>query len=126
MAWGKTTDNGDDEPAEVVREPFGPLPRGGHVRPMTRWGTPVMHRPQQQVTVFDERARPDFAAVEGLGLDGQPVRFEGDGLLAKCLQHEADHTGGIVFGDRLSARSMKKLRKQHEAAADEYPTEWPT
>ncbi len=39
-------------------------------------------------------ARPDFAAVEGQGLDGQPVRFEGDGLLAKCLQHETDHTLG--------------------------------
>ena len=206
MAWGKATENGNDEPAEVVREPFGPLPRGGHVRPMTRWGTPVMHRPQQQVTAFDDAlralasdmvatmyaadgvglaacqigedvamfvfdcpdatgartvgvvcnpvlelpegkdrvlddspegclsfpgafvdcARPDFAAVTGLGLDGQPVRFEGDGLLAKCLQHETDHTAGIVFGDRLSARSMKKLRKQHDAAVDEYPAEWPT
>ena len=31
-------------PASVV------LPDGGTVRPMTRWGTPVMHTPQQPVT----------------------------------------------------------------------------
>lgn len=206
MAWGKADDQGNDETSEVVHTPYGPLPRGGSVRPMTRWGTPVMHRPQAQVTVFDDDlralaadmvatmyaaegvglaacqigedvamfvmdcpdaagerwmgvvcnpvvhlpegkdrvlddspegclsfpgafvdcARPDHAVVEGVGLDGQPVRFEGDGLLAKCLQHETDHTLGTVFGDRLSARSMKKLRKQHDAAVEDYPAEWPT
>jgi peptide deformylase len=196
----------EEEPDEEVLAPYGPLPRGGRVRPLTRWGTPVMHRPQQKVTVFDDDlrvlaadmvatmyaadgvglaacqigedvamfvmdcpdasgrrtvgvvcnpvlilpegkdrqlddspegclsypgafvdcARPDFAVVEGQGLDGEPVRFEGDGLLAKCLQHETDHTLGTVFGDRVSAKALKKLRKQHDAAAAEYPPEWPT
>lgn len=199
MAWR------DEETGETVEAPHGPLPRGGNVRPMTRWGTPVMHRPQREVSVFDaslralaadmvatmvaadgvglaacqigedlalfvfdcpdasyrriqgvvcnpvvttpegkERqlddspegclsypgafvdcARPDFAIVEGQGLDGEPVRFEGDGLLARCLQHETDHTRGTVFGDRLSAKALKKLRKQHDAAADEFPPDWP-
>jgi len=71
-------------------------------------------------------ARPDFAAVEGHGLDGEPVRFEGDGLLARCLQHEIDHTAGTVFGDRLATRARKKLQKQHDAAVPDYPAEWPT
>jgi len=71
-------------------------------------------------------ARPAFATVEGFGLDGRPVRFEGDGLLARCLQHETDHTVGTVFGDRLSARARKKLQRQHDAAADAYPPDWPT
>jgi peptide deformylase len=70
-------------------------------------------------------ARPDFATVEGFGLDGEPVRFEGDGLLARCLQHETDHLHGTVFGDRLSTRALKKLRKQHDAAAEDYPADWP-
>lgn len=206
MAWGKGDDSNEAHVAETVVAPHGPLPRGGSVRPMTRWGTVVMHRPQQRVTVFDDQlralaadmvatmyaadgvglaacqigedvamfvfdcpndqderilgvvcnptlilpegndrhlddsaegclsfpgafvpcARPDFATVEGQGLDGQPVRFEGDGLLAKCLQHETDHTLGTVFGDRISAKAMKKLRKQQEAAADEFSPEWPT
>jgi peptide deformylase len=31
----------------------------------------------------------------------------------------------MVFGDRLSDRWRKKLRKQMEAAADDYPESWP-
>ena len=50
---------------------------------------------------FVECARPDFATVTGTGLDGSPVEFTGDGMLARCLQHETDHTLGTVFGDRL-------------------------
>lgn len=74
---------------------------------------------------FVECARPDWARVDGTGLDGAPVAFEGDGLLARCLQHETDHTLGTVFGDRLSDRVRKKLRKAHDRAADDYPAEWP-
>ncbi len=66
-------------------------------------------------------ARPDMARVTGQGLDGEPVEFAGTGLLARCLQHETDHTLGMVFGDRLSTRLRKKLRKQMEAAAEEFP-----
>jgi peptide deformylase len=74
---------------------------------------------------FVECARPDRARVTGQGLDGEDVTFEGDGLLARCLQHETDHTRGTVFGDRLNNRSRKKLRKQMEAAAEDYPLGWP-
>jgi len=185
--------------------PYGPLPEGGTVRPMTRWGTPVMHRPQAQVTSYDgdlralvadmvatmyaadgvglaacqigvdlavfvfdcpdesgertvgvvcnpvltlpegrdrrlddgdegclsypgafvECARPDFATVRGTGLTGEPVEFSGDGLLARCLQHETDHTLGTVFGDRLATKQRKKLQKQHDRAVDDYPESWP-
>jgi peptide deformylase len=75
---------------------------------------------------FIECARPDFARVRGTGLRGEPVTYEGGGLLARCLQHETDHTKGTVFGDRISSRSMKKLRKRMEAAAEDYPEDWPT
>ncbi len=192
-------------PAETVHAPHGPLPTGGAVRPITRWGTPVMHRAQQPVTsyndelrtlaadmvatmyaadgvglaacqigvdlamfVFDcpdasgertvgvvcnpalalpegrdrqldedeegclsfpgayvECARPDHAAVTGTGLDGEPVSFEGDGLLARCLQHETDHTLGTVFGDRLSTKLRKRLQKAHDRSVEDYPPEWP-
>src|SRR5215210_7377995 len=46
---------------------------------------------------FEPCPRPDWARVEGQGLDGEPVSFEGDGLLARCLQHETDHIFGTVF-----------------------------
>ncbi len=74
---------------------------------------------------FESCPRPDWARVDGHGLDGRPVSFEGDGLLARCLQHETDHTHGTVFGDRLSAKSRKRLAKKHDEAADEYPLIWP-
>ena len=74
---------------------------------------------------FVELARPDFATVTGTGLDGEPVSFSGDGLLARCLQHETDHTLGTVFGDRLATKARKKLAKAHDKAADDYPPGWP-
>ena len=191
--------------SDVVQAPHGPLPEGGAVRPMTRWGTPVMHRRQADVTAYDDDlrtlvadmvatmyaadgvglaacqvgvdlrvfvfdcpddsgdhtvgvvcnpvvtlpegkdrnleeaeegclsfpgafidcARPDFARVDGFGVDGSPVMFEGEGLLARCLQHETDHTLGTVFADRLPTKAQKKLRKIQAKVADEFPPGWP-
>ena len=191
--------------SDVVQAPHGPLPEGGAVRPMTRWGIPVMHRRQADVTAYDDDlrtlvadmvatmyaadgvglaacqvgvdqrvfvfdcpddsgdhtvgvvcnpvvtlpegkdrnleeveegclsfpgafidcARPDFARVDGFGVDGSPVMFEGDGLLARCLQHETDHTLGTVFADRLPTKAQKKLRKIQAKVADEFPPGWP-
>jgi peptide deformylase len=70
-------------------------------------------------------ARPDRARVRGQGLDGHDVAYDGTGLLARCLQHETDHIAGRVFGDRLSNRWRKKLTRQMEDAAGEYPPDWP-
>ncbi len=175
------------------------------MRPMTRWGEPVMHRPQQEVVAFDgdlrrlvadmvatmyaadgvglaacqigvdaavfvfdcpdddgvrhlgvvcnprlrlpegrerhldvgeegclsfpgafvECARPDHASVEGRGLDGRQVHFTGDGLLARCLQHETDHTLGTVFADRIPTKARKKLAKAQERTAADFPPDWP-
>ena len=186
-------------------DPSSTLPSGGTVRPITRWGDPVMHRTQEPVTEYDEAlrelvtdmvatmyaadgvglaacqigvdrsvfvfdcpddqgvrhtgvvcnpelflpegrdrklddadegclslpgafigcARPSYAKVEGQGLDGSPVSYAGDGLLARCLQHESDHCHGTVFGDRLNKRARKRLFKEADEAAEEYPADWP-
>ena len=74
---------------------------------------------------FVECARPDFARVEGQGLDGEPVAYQGTGLFARCLQHETDHLHGTVFGDRLNKRSRKRLFKAADAAAEQFPQDWP-
>src|SRR3954452_2788576 len=158
------------DPSAPARAPYGPLPEGGTVRPVVRWGTPVMHRRQAEVTTYDGElrslvadlaatmyaadgvglaacqigvdrrvfvfdchdesgaravgvvcnpevtlpegrdrtldeedegclslpggyvplARPDTATVHGTGLDGGAVTFSGEGMLARCLQHETD------------------------------------
>ena len=191
--------------SDVPNAPYGRLPEGGRARPITRWGTPVMHRRQADVTAYDETlrelvadmvatmyaadgvglaacqvgvdlrvfvfdcpdssgdrtvgvvcnpvvtlpegkdrqldeeeegclsypgafvdcARPDSARVTGYGIDGAPVTYDGDGLLARCLQHETDHTLGTVFADRLSSKLQKRLRKAHEKVADDFPLDWP-
>ncbi len=41
------------------------------------------------------------AVVEGFDADGRPVRVEGTGELARCLQHAVDHLDGIVYLHRL-------------------------
>lgn len=182
-----------------------PLPTGGSVRPITRWGTPVMHHELRDVTEFDddlatlvadmvatmyaaegvglaanqvgedlkvfvfdcpdahhqritgvvcnpvlrlpdgtdrkldvadegclslpgaftECGRPDHAWVTGVDHTGEPVAFEGTGLLARCLQHETDHLFGTVFGDRVPEKARKKLYKQHKTLAEDYPDDWP-
>jgi peptide deformylase len=47
------------------------------------------------------------AAVEGFDVTGAPVRVEGEGLMARCLQHEVDHLDGKVFLDRLTGDARK-------------------
>jgi peptide deformylase len=181
------------------------LPGGGAVRPITRWGEPVMHAPCAPVTEFDgdlrtlvadmvatmyaadgvglaanqvgvslsvfvfdcpdkdhavhrgvvcnpvltlpegrdrvldeaeegclslpggyvTSARPDHARVEGQDEHGQPVAYEGNGVLARCLQHETDHLNGTVFADRLPGKLRKRLYKDAEKVASEFPPGWP-
>ncbi len=74
---------------------------------------------------YVELARPDRSVCRGQDAYGEPVEIKGTGLLARCLQHETDHLNGTVFGDRLSARSRKKLYAQHNGLADTYPEDWP-
>ena len=70
-------------------------------------------------------ARPDTAVCTGQDAGGNPVRVEGTGLLARCLQHETDHLNGTFFGDRLSTSARRLLSKQHEELAHLYPDDWP-
>ena len=46
--------------------------------------------------------RSEKVHVEAQDLDGNPISFDADGLLAICLQHECDHLDGKLFIDRMS------------------------
>jgi peptide deformylase len=74
---------------------------------------------------FSSLSRPSTAICHGLDHDGQEVEIHGTGLLARCLQHETDHLLGIVFGDRLSARSRKQLYRDHEELEYRFGKDWP-
>ena len=47
------------------------------------------------------------ASVRGVDADGQPVAFDAEGLLARCVQHETDHLDGVLFPDRLEGEDRK-------------------
>lgn len=71
------------------------------------------------LSVADLRAsvvRHEFARVEATDLDGNPVVFDADGILAICAQHECDHLDGVLFIDHISRlkRSMydRKIKKK--------------
>ena len=53
------------------------------------------------------------AVVEGTTLDGERVRIEGEGLLARAIQHELDHLNGNLFLDRLSPAKRQSLLKEY-------------
>lgn len=67
---------------------------------------------------YTELGRPDHAWVTGVDAHGAEVTVEGTGLLARCLQHECDHLDGMLFIDRLPAKTRKKLLKAHAKRSD--------
>ena len=74
---------------------------------------------------FVECPRLDHAEVRGVDQRGLPVSYAGAGLLARCLQHEADHLGGTVFADKIAAKARKRLYDEAARLAGDYPTGWP-
>jgi peptide deformylase len=52
--------------------------------------------------------------VEGLNLNGEHVRIEGEGQTARAIQHEMDHLNGNLFLDRLSTARRQSLIKEYQ------------
>lgn len=57
--------------------------------------------------------------LEAETLEGEKLRIEASGLLARALQHEVDHLNGILFIDRMSSAAkashgsrLKRLQKE--------------
>jgi len=61
--------------------------------------------------------RAQYARVRGVNRLGQPVVVEGEGLLARCIQHGVYHLNGQLFVDRLSGsvrkHAMRDLRESY-------------
>jgi peptide deformylase len=63
--------------------------------------------------------RPDHVIVEGVTEEGQHIRVDAEGLLARILQHEIDHLEGVLFIDRLSPLKRKLLLQKWKKARAE-------
>ena len=68
--------------------------------------------------------RPDSITVKFQDERGVPHVMRCDGLLARCVQHEADHLNGVLFIDRMTKKargeindSVKELAKETREAA---------
>lgn len=65
--------------------------------------------------VYGEVNRPQFVRVKGFDREGRPLEMEGEGFLAKVLEHEIDHLDGILFIDKaLRLLTAEELQKLHE------------
>lgn len=51
--------------------------------------------------IYGKVPRYNKIRVRAISIDGQEVRFKADGFLARVIQHEIDHTNGVVFIDHI-------------------------
>jgi len=51
--------------------------------------------------VYGKVPRHTKIRVKALDLNGAEIRFKAEGFLARVIQHEIDHTNGIVFIDHI-------------------------
>jgi peptide deformylase len=99
--------------------PEGERARGVVVNPvLERLGTPTPLDEEEDgegcLSVPGEYfplARHPQARVTGTDLEGNEVIVEGDGLLARCLQHETDHLDGMLYIDRLTGPWKREARE---------------
>jgi len=64
--------------------------------------------------IFTEISRPQFADVKALNQKGKHIEFHCGGLLARAVQHEADHLNGILFIDRMASGTKREFKPQLE------------
>jgi peptide deformylase len=66
---------------------------------------------------YSEVERPTQVRVTYMDLEGKSHEITASGLLATCLQHEIDHTNGILFIDYLSKLKRDRVIKKFSKAA---------
>ncbi|MHA7155107.1 peptide deformylase [Arthrobacter sp. TMN-50] len=64
--------------------------------------------------------RASWARVRGVDVYGDPVEYEGTGMLARCFQHETDHLNGSLYIERLAGEhrkaAMRAIRSSNYSA----------
>lgn len=69
--------------------------------------------------VYGPTPRATHVVLRGLNRTGELVEVEGEGLLARALQHEVDHLRGVLFFNRMGPaardlvmRKFKRVQRQ--------------
>jgi peptide deformylase len=99
------------------------LTQGGAVRPITRWGTPVMHSKTREVTDFDETLHAlvrdmfaTMAAAEGVGLAATQVGVDLAVFVFDCPDDDHVRHIGVVCNPVVTLPEGKDRKLE---AADE-------
>jgi len=66
---------------------------------------------------YEEVERAAKVKVKYLDLDGNEQEIDAAGLFATCLQHEIDHTNGVLFIDYISKLKRDRIIKKFTKAA---------
>ena len=51
--------------------------------------------------IYGNVPRHSKIRVKAIDIDGNEIRFKAEGFLARVVQHEIDHTNGLVFIDHI-------------------------
>lgn len=62
--------------------------------------------------VLAEVSRASQIEIKGYDLDGNEVRYEAEGYLARAFQHEMDHLNGILFWDSIGKMKRDILKRK--------------
>ena len=63
--------------------------------------------------------RPNHVIVEGLDADMNPVRVEGEELLARALCHELDHLEGVVYTSKVEGELYDAVDEEEEEGPED-------
>lgn len=74
--------------------------------------------------VYGKVPRYTKIRVKAVNTEGQEVRFKAEGFLARVIQHEIDHTNGIVFIDHIKDQTdaFYRLDEKGELEPLDYDT----
>jgi peptide deformylase len=113
---------------EFTWELDGAKPPRDLLMPMVLVNPKVLAKPGTAETIYEEGclsfpeirgdvARPDEIMVRFQDELGGPHVLICDGLLARCIQHEADHLQGVLFIDRMEKKTRAGLDEAVKALA---------
>lgn len=72
--------------------------------------------------VYGKVPRHSKIRVKAINVEGKEVRFKATGFLARVIQHEIDHTNGVVFVDHIKDKedAFYKLDERGELVSLDY------
>ena len=69
--------------------------------------------------IYADIKRPESVDVVALNGEGRRIEFRCGGLLARAVQHEVDHLNGLLFIDRMDAKTKAELKPELDALQEE-------